>query len=67
MSNFHGGLTRAKRVFTEDQRKRNAEYLRLYRKAHPDKCRAWRDAYILRRADRLRAAQTGEGVTNGRD
>lgn len=51
----------------EQQRKRNAAYLREYRRKNPEKCRIWRDSYILRRAERLRAAQAAEGVTHGRD
>lgn len=45
----------AKRVYSDEQRQRNREYLRAYRAAHPDKVKAWRDAYIVRRAARLRA------------
>lgn len=56
----------AKRVYTDEQRQRNREYLRAYRAAHPERVKAWRDAYIVRRAARLRAeAETrGEGLQN---
>ena len=55
---------KAKRT-TDEQRKRNAAYLRRYRREHPEKCRIWRDSYILRRAERLRAAQAAGGVEHG--
>lgn len=51
----------AKRVYTDEQRQRNREYLRAYRAAHPERVKAWRDAYIMRRAARLRAAAEAEG------
>ena len=36
---------------------------RAYRQAHPDKAKEWRERYILRKADQLRAqqAQPAEG------
>lgn len=39
----------------EQRRLRRNDYQRTYRAANPDKARAWREAYILRKADRLRA------------
>lgn len=39
----------------EAREKRNA-YMRRYRAEHPDKTRAWREAYIMRTAARLAAA-----------
>ena len=51
----------AKRVYSDEQKQRNREYLRAYRAAHPERVRAWRDAYIMRRAARLRAAAEAEG------
>lgn len=50
-----------KRTYTDEQRERNAARLREYRKARPDKVRAWRDAYILRRAARLQAEAEARG------
>lgn len=58
-----------KRTYTPDQLARRAEYLRRYRAEHPDKVRAWRDAYILRRAARLQAeaAEAEGGREHGGD
>ena len=48
---------------TKEQRQHIREYQRAYRAAHPDKAKEWRERYILRKADRLRAeqAQQAEG------
>ena len=48
-----------KRTYTDEQRERNAARLREYRKAHPDRVRAWRDAYILRKAERIKNNEIG--------
>lgn len=59
----------SKRQFTPEQRQHQAQYLRLYRAAHPDKVRAWRDNYILRRAAKLQAeaAEAERGGEHGGD
>lgn len=49
-----------RRTYTDEQRARNAAYLRRYRAEHPDTARRWRDAYILRRAEKLRAQMESE-------
>lgn len=56
----------AKRVYTDEQRQRNREYLRAYRAAHPERVRAWRDNYTLKRAERLRAEAEAETRGEGR-
>lgn len=55
-----------KRVMTDEQRARHAEYLRHYRIEHPEAVRRWRERYIVRAADRLRAESAG-GVDCGGD
>lgn len=50
---------------TNKPRRNSAEYLRRYRQLHPDKCKRWRDAYILRRADKLRAEAEAEATNKG--
>lgn len=57
-------ITRRKRTYTPEQLAHKREYLREYRKLHPDTCKRWRDAYILRRAARLQAEAEGEAVTD---
>ena len=47
--------TSRKRTYTDEQRQRNAAYLRQYRAAHPDKVKAWRRNYIIKAAQRLQA------------
>lgn len=42
-------------------------YLREYRKRNPDKVRKWRDAYVLRRAERLRAEAEANQQNGGGD
>ena len=55
-----------KRVLTPEQRERNASYLRAYRARNPERVRAWRNNYILRKAARLLAeAEQAEGDGNG--
>lgn len=49
-----------KRTYTDEQRQRNAAYLREYRKRNPDKVRAWRDRYVLKRAAKLQAEAEAE-------
>lgn len=44
----------------DERRQRNAEYLRRYRAANPERVRAWRRAYILRAAARLQAEAEAE-------
>jgi hypothetical protein len=56
----------AKRVYTDEQRQRNREYLRAYRAAHPERVKACRDNYTLKRADRLRAEAEAETRGEGR-
>ena len=46
---------------TPEQRERFAAYMRSYRAANPERCKAWRQAYILRAAERLRAAADPQG------
>lgn len=50
---------------SEAARQRANEYQRRYRRLHPDKCQAWQNNYILRRAKRLQNEQAkrpgGEG------
>lgn len=61
----HKTTYRPPRDEAEAQRRR--EYSRAYRKAHPDKVRAWNNAFYLRRAAKAleKAAQiaavTGDG------
>lgn len=50
-----GETTTSKRTYTDEQRRARAEYMRRYRREHPDAARRWRDSYILRRAEKLRA------------
>lgn len=45
----------------QDARDRYNAYQREYRRTHPDKARAWRDTYILRKAARI-MAEGGEGA-----
>lgn len=59
--------TRARRPLTAEQRARRAEYLRNYRKTHPDKARNWYNTYVLRRAARLRDDAAKDGDQDGRD
>lgn len=56
-----------RRIFTPEQRALQAAYLRRYRAEHPDKVRAWRDGYILRKAARLQAeaAEAERGGEHG--
>ena len=58
-------ISTKKRTYTPEQRLHNAAYLRQYRKKHPDAVRRWRDAYILRRAEKLKAAQAEGGADCG--
>lgn len=58
--------SRPRRTYTDAQRQHMREYMRAYRAAHPEKTRAWRDAYILRRAAKLQAQAEG-GADDGRD
>lgn len=51
--------SKTKRTLTDEQRARNAAYLREYRLHNPDKVRKWRDNYVLRRAARLQAEGLG--------
>lgn len=44
-------------TMTDAARAKHNAYQREYRRLHPEKTRQWRDAYIMRRAARLAAAQ----------
>lgn len=46
---------------TEEQRARFNAYQRDYRRRNPDKARAWRESYIIRKAARLAAARAALG------
>lgn len=54
-----------RRTYTDEQRARNAEYLRRYRAEHPDAARRWRETYILRKAEKLRAQAEAEAALDG--
>lgn len=43
---------------TDQARERANAYQRQYRRNNPDRVKAWRDNYALRRAEKLRADQT---------
>lgn len=58
--------TTRKRTLAPEQRQRSNEYIKRYRHAHPERVRAWRDAYILRRAEKLQAEARG-GADRGGD
>ncbi len=53
--------TSTKRRYTPKQLAHKAEYLRGYRKEHPDAVRRWREAYILRKAAKLQAEIDARG------
>lgn len=53
--------TRTRRTRTPEQRERLNAYQRRYRAEHPDATRAWRDAYVLRRAAKLQAEMNQNG------
>lgn len=46
-----------RRPASKEARERANAYLRRYRAEHPERVRAWRNAYILRKAARLTAEQ----------
>lgn len=49
---------------TDESKQRFYAYLRDYRAKNPDKVRKWREAYILRKAQRL-LAERGAGDLGG--
>jgi len=53
-----------KRVYTAEQRARQAAYLREYRREHPQRVAQWRRNYILAAAARLQA-QAEEQAAGG--
>ena len=59
------GAIKKRRVLTPEQRRRNAERLREARRAEPERFKAYRDNYILRRAAKLQAEGRGAGAVNG--
>ena len=56
--------TTYRRPASEAARLHANEYRRQYAKANPERVKAWRDNYIIRKAARLQAAQ---GVPEGGD
>lgn len=44
----------------DEQRARWNDYQRVYRATHPERVRAWRDRYIVRKAQRLMAERGGD-------
>lgn len=52
--------TTKKRTLTPEQKARNAARLRKYRAEHPDRCKRYRETYILRAAQRLLEAEAAE-------
>jgi hypothetical protein len=50
-----------KRVYTAEQRARQAAYLREYRKRNPQRVKQWRENYIKAAAARLQAATKAAG------
>lgn len=46
-----------RRPASKEARERANAYLRRYRAEHPERVRAWRNAYILRKAARILAEQ----------
>lgn len=59
------GRTGSRYPRTVEQRQRLNAYLRQYRAEHPEKVKAWRDAYIKRRAEKLLAAEQAGGLDAG--
>ena len=54
----------AKRIRNDEQRERYNAYQREYRARNPERVRAWREAYYIRKAAKLTAqaeAQTDNG------
>lgn len=54
--------TNSTKRMTPEQLARHAEYLRAYRKRFPERCARWRDNWVLKRAEKLRAQ--AEAVTD---
>jgi len=56
-----------RREMTPEQRQRDIERQRRYRRMHPDRCRAYRQRYILKAAQRLQAELNGalDGFNKG--
>lgn len=57
--------TTYRRPKTDEARQRQNEYLRRYRREHPDRVQQWRRNYILRAAQRLKAATGDDGQRGG--
>lgn len=47
-------------------RRARAEYMRAYRRKHPERVKAAQERYWIRRAEALRAAAEKEGVEDGK-
>lgn len=58
--------TTKKRVYTPEQRQRNAAYVKAYRARNPDRVKQWRRNYIMAAAARLQA-EAGGGAEHGGD
>ena len=50
-------VQRKRKPMTDEQRQRHAEYQREWRKDNPERVKAIREAYILRKAERIKASQ----------
>lgn len=57
--------TTYRRPASDKARENRNAYMRRYRKAHPDKTRAWRQNYIKRAAARLAAADPTRPAAEG--
>ena len=55
------------RYKTEEQREKWNAYMRSYRRKNKERVRGWRNAYILRAADRLRAEAAREEAQDAGD
>ena len=52
---------------TQEQREKWNAYMRAYRRKNPERVKGWRNAYIVRKADRLRAELAREGAQDAGD
>ena len=52
---------RAVRQMSDEARRKQADYQRQYRKAHPEKVLRWNEEAVLRRAERIQQARANGG------
>lgn len=57
--------TTYRRPKTDEARQRQNEYLRQYRREHPERVQQWRRNYILKAAARLAGAASNDGQQIG--